>query len=157
MINTLISYIHLFNGLDVIDSRLYIKQTHNNEVVVFGLDLFNNINISITPLISEEEAINSSVSNLPYKITESNVNEDLKILPVPSNDKYDYHLVYIVSIETTNLIGPAKYICYVDAHSGELLMRNNQVKYESPISNVHVEGEVYTSNPFNPLLKILSI
>ena len=29
-------------------------------------------------------------------------------------------------------------------------MRNNQVKYESPISNVHVEGEVYTSNPFNP-------
>ena len=39
-------YTQLFNGLDVIDSRLYIKQTHNNEVVVFGLDLFNNININ---------------------------------------------------------------------------------------------------------------
>ena len=143
-------YTQLFNSLDVIDSRLYIKQTHNNEVVVFGLDLFNDINISITPLISEEDAINSSVTNLPYKITESTVNEDLKILPIPSNNKYDYDLVYIVSIETKILIGPAKYICYVDAHSGELLMRNNQVKYESPISNVHVEGEVYTSNPFNP-------
>ena len=28
-------------------------------------------------------------------------------------------------------------------------MRNNEVKYESPISNIHVEGEVCTSNPFN--------
>ena len=49
-------YTQLFNGLDVIDSRLYIKQTKNNEVVVFGLDLFNDINISIIPSISEEDA-----------------------------------------------------------------------------------------------------
>ena len=76
--------------------------------------------------------------------------DNLKILPIPSNNKYDFHLVYEVFIETTNSLGPAKYLCYVDANTGELLMRNNEVKYESPISNVHVEGEVYTSNPFNP-------
>ncbi|MAO71182.1 MAG: hypothetical protein CMD02_01575 [Flavobacteriales bacterium] len=143
-------YTQLFNGLDVIDSRLYIKQTKNNEVVVFGLDLFNDINISIIPSISEEDAIISASSDLPNSILKEDIMDNLKILPIPSNNKYDFHLVYEVFIETTNSLGPAKYLCYVDANTGELLMRNNEVKYESPISNVHVEGEVYTSNPFNP-------
>ena len=79
-------YTQLFNGLDVIDSRLYIKQTKNNEVVVFGLELFNDINISIVPSISEEDAVISASSDLPNSILKEDIMDNLKILPVPSNN-----------------------------------------------------------------------
>ena len=46
--------------------------------------------------------INSSVSNLPNSILKEDIMDNLKILPVPSNNKYDFHLVYEVLIETTN-------------------------------------------------------
>ena len=88
--------------------------------------------------------------DLPFPITEYNINENLKILPIPNQGKYEYRLVYIVNLVTNNNIGPANYICYVDANTGELLMRNNQIKFELPQANIHVEGEVYTTNPFNP-------
>ena len=99
-------YTQLFNGLDVIDSRLYIKQTKNNEVVVFGLELFNDIDISVIPSISEETII-SAISDLSDSILKKDVMDVLKILPIPSNEKYEYHLVYEVFIETTNTLGPA--------------------------------------------------
>ena len=51
----------------------------------------------------------------PNSILKQDVMDVLKILPIPSNNKYDFHLVYEVFIETTNNLGPAKYLCYVDA------------------------------------------
>ena len=121
--------------------------------MVFGLDIFNDITISLNPTISEEAAILSASSDIANPITKSMVDENLKILPVPTNQGlYNYHLVYVVNIETRIEVGPANYECYVDANSGILLMRNNKVLYEAPPSSavVNVQGEVYTTNPFNP-------
>ena len=53
MINILILFTQLYNGLDVIDSRLYVKQTKNNEVVVFGLELFNDIDMVYLPSLKK--------------------------------------------------------------------------------------------------------
>ena len=80
------------------------------------------------------------------------VEENLKILPVPTNQGlYNYHLVYVVNIETRIEVGPANYECYVDANSGILLMRNNKVLYEAPPSSAVVnDSGKYTTNPFNP-------
>ena len=145
------NYSQSFKNLDVIDSRLYIKLSTNDEVIAFGLDVFSDINISVNPTISPEEAILSSCSNLSYPIINSAVEDNLKILPIPSNGKYIYHLVYIVKINTKISQGPANYLCYVDANSGELLMRKNEVQYEAPQSStVNVKGNVFTSNPYNP-------
>ena len=141
------------NDLEVIDSRLYAKLSLNDELLVFGLDIFNDITISLNPTITEEAAILSASSDIAYPITKSMVEENLRILPVPTNQgSYNYHLVYVVNIETRIEVGPANYECYVDANSGILLMRNNKVLYEAPPSSavVNVQGEVYTTNPFNP-------
>jgi hypothetical protein len=140
-----------YNNLEVINSRLYAKLNLNNQLIAFGLDVFSDISISINPSISSSQAILSASQNITSTITRSSVEDALKILPIPLNGKYNYHLVYVVKVSTKLTHGPANYICYVDANNGDLLMRNNSVMYEAPqLANIHVEGEVYTTHPFNP-------
>ena len=142
-------YTQSYHDLEVLDSRLYIKMNKNNEVVVFGLDVFSDIDISIIPTFSASSSLISAKQNLPFSITDSDIEESLKILPIPKNGNYEYHLVYVVHLSTKTNIGPAEYVCYVDANTGELLMRRNEIKFELPQATIHVEGEVYTTNPNN--------
>ena len=142
-----------YNNLEVIGSKLYSKFNLNNELVCFGLDVFNDINISTNPTIDTHTATLSATSSIHKQITNVNVNDKLKILAIKKYRKYDYHLVYEISFSTRIEDGPANYICYVEANSGKLLMRKNTVLYEaSPSSSgtSTVSGDVYTTNPYDP-------
>tara|TARA_B100002052_G_scaffold89372_1_gene82223 strand:+ start:23253 stop:26048 length:2796 start_codon:yes stop_codon:yes gene_type:complete len=143
-------FIQYHNNLEVIGSSLYAKLTNDNKIVAFGMDLFNNINVAVNPTIDINEAINSATSNISNLVTNISVEDDLKILAVPVYRDYEYHLIYQLSFSTTIEHGPAKYLCYVDANTGQLLMRKNMVMYEAPPSGTStVSGEIYTSNPYN--------
>ena len=144
-------YKQYYNNLEVIGSQIYAKFTYDNELIAFGLDVFNDINISTNPVLSREEAISNATINISNEITNVFVNNNLKVLANPKYRKYEYHLVYEVTFSTRILEGPANYICYVDASNGELLMRKNKVMYEAPLNGTAtVSGEVYTTNPYNP-------
>tara|TARA_B100001758_G_C18416520_1_gene620348 strand:- start:5242 stop:8124 length:2883 start_codon:yes stop_codon:yes gene_type:complete len=144
-------YIQYYNNLEVIGSSLYAKFTLNNELATFGLDLFNDINISTIPTINQQYAIASATKNITNAISNIIVEEELKVLANPKYRSYKYHLIYKVSFSTTMVEGPANYICYVDANTGELLMRKNTVMYEAPpTGTATVSGEVYPTNPYNP-------
>ena len=145
-----LDYKQYYNNLEVIDSRLYAKFNLQNQLISFGLDVFSDISISINASITENDAIQSASQNITAPTFNASVEDNLKILPIPKNGKYNYHLVYSVRVSTKLTHGPANYICYVDANSGELLMRINSVFYEAPPqATVHVEGEVYTTHPYN--------
>ena len=145
-----LDYKQYYNNLEVIDSRLYAKFNLQNQLISFGLDVFSDISISINASITENDAIQSASQNITSPTFNTSVEDNLKILPIPKNGKYNYHLVYSVRVSTKLTHGPANYICYVDANSGELLMRINSVFYEAPPqATVHVEGEVYTTHPYN--------
>ena len=145
-------YTQYYNNLEVIGSKLYSKFTLNNELICFGLDVFDDINVSTTPTLSEESAIASATSNILNSIFDLQVQKDLKILANPKYRQYSYHLVYEISFSTRIEQGPANYICYVDAHNGELLLRKNKVMYEAPPSGTAtVSGDVYMTNPYDPL------
>ena len=144
-------FVQFYNNIEVIDSRLYAKLNLSNQLVAFGLDVFSNISIDINPSISTTQAIQSASQNISSAISSSSLEDALKILPIPVNGKYEFHLVYLVNISTQLTHGPANYLCYVDAHNGNLLMRKNTVMYEAPqLANIHVDGELYTTHPFNP-------
>lgn len=144
-------FIQYYNNLEVIGSSLYAKLTNDNKIVSFGLDLFNDINLDVNPILDVNEVINSATSNILNPITNMIVEDELKILAVPVYRDYKYHLIYQATFSTTIDHGPANYLCYVDAHTGQLLMRKNMVMYEAPPSgNSTVSGEIYTSNPYNP-------
>lgn len=146
-----LDFTQYYNNLEIIDSRLYAKLTLDSKLVAFGLDVFSDISLDVIPTISESMAIESASENIISSITKKSVEDNLKILPIPINGKYDFHLVYVVRVSTQLTHGPANYICYVDANNGDLLMRMNTVLYEAPPqANIHVEGEVYSTHPFNP-------
>ncbi|MDC0204513.1 PepSY domain-containing protein [Flavobacteriales bacterium] len=145
-------YTQYYNNLEVIGSRLYAKFTLNNELVAFGLDIFNDINISTSPTLDPQSAIASATSDILNSISDIEIQEDLKVLANPNYRKYEYHLVYEISFSTRIQEGPANYICYVDANTGELLMRKNTVMYEAPpTGTATVSGDVYMTNPYDPL------
>ena len=146
-------YVQYYNNLEVIGSNLYAKFTLNNELIAFGLDVFNDINISTIATLNLQSAINSATSNISNVVSDIVVKDDLKVLANPKYRKYEYHLVFEISFSTRIEAGPANYICYVDAHSGELLMRKNTVVYEAPpTGTATVSGEVYPTHPYDPVV-----
>ena len=146
------TYAQFFNNLEVIGSRLYAKFTLNNELIAFGLDIFNDINISTIPVLNPQNAITSATSNISNIISDVVVSDELKVLANPNYRKYEYHLVYEIAFSTRIAEGPANYICYVDASTGDLLMRKNTVMYEAPPNGTaSVSGDLYPTNPYDPI------
>ena len=144
-------YTQYYDNLEVIGSKLYAKFNHNNELLAFGLDVFNDIDISTIPLINSQDAIVSATISIASNITDITIEDDLKVLAIPNFREYEYRLVYQVAFSTRIEAGPANYICYVDANTGELLMRKNTVMYESPPSGVAtVSGLVFPTHPYDP-------
>ena len=139
-----------YNNIEIISSKIYAKLSLDNKLLAFGLDVFNDINISINPIINENIAITSARQQITQPVTEISVQDKLMILPIPNNGKYEYHLVYLVKFKTRIEHGPAHYTCYVDANDASLLMRKNEVMYEAPPAVSSVSGDLFTTDPFNP-------
>ena len=139
-----------YNNIEVINSKIYAKLSLDNKLIAFGLDIYNDINISISPIINENMAITAAQQYIDQTITDISIQEKLMILPIPHNGKYEYHLVYVVKFKTRIEEGPAHYTCYIDANDATLLMRKNEVMYEAPpLATTTVSGDVYTTSPFN--------
>jgi len=143
------NFIQRYNGLEILWSGLTIKMTHDYKVVMFGLDVYDDITISTTPTLSITDANNFATHDITNPITSIHTNPALKILPVPQKFNNEYHLVYEITVDTKDLEGtPAKYFTLVDANSGEVLYRANKVNHFT--NDVKVTGTGFPTNPYNP-------
>ena len=159
-------YVHftqIHSGIKVLYSDVYVKLTPSGSVVTFGCDVFNDITISTSPTISGSDAITFAKAGISDAVVNTSVNSALFILPVPEFKKNIYHLVYEATIETVDIKGiPANYLTLVDATTGEVLSRTNQVLHfdgkttPTPIpapaaaTDINITGTVYPTNPYNP-------
>ncbi|MFI5134820.1 MAG: hypothetical protein ACHQD9_03100, partial [Chitinophagales bacterium] len=138
-----------YQGLEVLNSRVTVRTTLDHRLVLFGSDVFNDIQISTQQQISADAISNYAISGIAYEITGFTVNPDLKILPVPVDGKYEYHLVYIVTVNAKDFDGyPARYYTLVDANNGEVLYRHNEI--DNLDSDVTVQANVSDPNPYEP-------
>lgn len=154
-----VNYYQVHNGLRVLESRMTVKLTANGQVIMFGADVFNNISLNTIPTIASAGAISAASSDLNETITNSSVVNELFILPVPENKTNVFKLVYQVNVFTENNGIPANYYTLVDAHTGEVLYRQNMVKHmhddhgekvKAGTVEVEVTGDVYPTHSFNP-------
>ena len=138
-------------GIEVLRSKIEMR-LKNGRLILFGLDVFDIQNLSVVPLIQPEGVLQVTGQNLLGDMISNEVIGALKVLPIEKDGEYTFHLVYEVMTKTKNAIGiPQHYLCYVDAHSGELLYRVNQVHH------VHDENCTHVPNPLPSPLMVVDV
>ncbi|MBI2968082.1 MAG: T9SS type A sorting domain-containing protein [Bacteroidetes bacterium] len=142
---TCINYYQTYQGLKVLFSNVTFRLTPADGVVMFGLEFYRNINVDLNPAFSAEDMNPLASAGLKDNVVNATVDNGMQILPVETNSGYSFHLVYEVWVETSGKI-PGKYYTLVDAHTGKVWYRQNQV--HSTV-DVTVRGLV-TDNAFFP-------
>jgi Zn-dependent metalloprotease len=123
-----VTYIQQYNGLDVMWSEATVRLNMNNQVMMFGMDIYNNIDISTIPAISADGIKTFAAADIALTVASVDVNNVPKILPIPGASGIEYKLIYEVTVNTTNGNGiPGKYYSLVDANNGTVYYRSNQV------------------------------
>ncbi len=139
-------YINLkqyYQNIEVVNSAVTLRVKNASKLTMFGLDIYNDIDLNIEPTISIDDAKTSSMVGIQgsYKST----THGLKVLPIPTESKYTYHLVYEIENELINeKVGD--YYSLVDAHTGVLLYRQNRLVYADNVSAT-ITGTVYPEHP----------
>lgn len=144
-----VDYYQVYQDREVLNSRVTVRLTKDNRVVLFGADVYNDIQLSIQPVYSPEVIKNFATESLGYEVTGNTVNPEVKILPVPADGIYAYRLVYEAMVDCRNNQGyPARYYTLVDANNGEVLYRHNEIcNFDD---QVIVSATVSDPNPWEP-------
>lgn len=137
LVNVLTSKYHYvtfkqqYAGLDILGSEVSVRMTkEDNKVIMFGLNTYNDIALSIIPSISSVAAASFASADFTIPVNSTEVLPSLAILPIPfvNSGGYQYKLVYTVIVNTTGYDNiPGKYLTMVDANNGEVLYRVNEV------------------------------
>jgi hypothetical protein len=100
----------------------------NNQVCMFGMDIYKNIEINTTPSISTEGIKSYAAADFGIVVNSVDVVAIPKILPIAGPDGLEYKLVYETTVNTTNANGiPGQYYSLVDANNGKVYYRSNRV------------------------------
>lgn len=160
-----VRFSQLYNGVEVLESALIIK-LQGNKVVQFGMDLYPIADLSTTPSIGVDAALVAASAGISQSIESAVITGSVSVLPIPGPALYEWHLVYPIEVKATNSTGvPARYRVLVDAHSGEVVCRVNQVRHICPggphscpnpqptmplAVDVNVSGNIHLTNPNDP-------
>jgi len=131
--NTYVNFRQQHEGLDVLGSR-YTAKFHNGSLIMFGCDVFQDIQLNTTPNFSQEQILQMAIDGISNTLVSATAASQLKVLPIYSENGYTFHLVYDVLVKTISSEQiPANYQTLVDAHSGVVWLRQNRVKHSGPI------------------------
>ncbi|MFM2315869.1 MAG: hypothetical protein RLZZ155_201, partial [Bacteroidota bacterium] len=155
---TNITFDQQFNGMKVLFSKASVKLVQG-KVVQFAFGVHPNIQLESKASIGEQQARLAAQQGISTNIESIQSSAELFILPVPTSTAFDYKTAYEVTVSTRNSQNvPQKYLTYVDAVSGKILMRKNLVSHseggpvkpneEDFVVDVQVNGNLYMTNPY---------
>lgn len=135
-----INYYQEYNGLKVLYSNLTVRLSNAGDVIMWGADVFNDISLDVNPAYDAVAIETYASAGIPTPVESVIVQPDLVVLPMPDPvylHKNIYRLVYEVNVHTTETNGvPANWYTLVDANSGEIYYRANQV-YTCGVEHAH--------------------
>lgn len=120
-----VHYGQLHQGLPVITGHLLVKLDLHGRVVQFGTAVHDGITLSVSPSIPAAQAMDAAAVGL--NAVQGSTYNGLKVLPLPKRGEVDHRLVHELEVETRDNGRPGRWLSWVDAHSGELLYRWDQV------------------------------
>jgi hypothetical protein len=158
---TNIAFDQQFNGMKVLFSKASVKLVEG-KVVQFAFGVHPNIELDNKTAVGEQQARLAAQNGISTSIDAVESSNEVFILPIPKTDSFEYRKVYSVTVSTHNSQNvPQKYLTYVDAISGAILMRKNLVSHskggpvkpseEEFVVDVQVNGNLYMTNPYGTI------
>jgi Zn-dependent metalloprotease len=135
-----VSYQQVKDGIPVMFSEVELRLSAGGNLMMFGSDFHPSMEVNTVPALSEQAALQAATRGMEV-IPPATPPSSLYILPIEYEDHISYHLAYRFEFVTANPM--ARFVTYVDAHSGEILWRFNRVR--NSISG-KVSGTVHRRN-----------
>jgi hypothetical protein len=132
---TFVHFRQQHQGLPVLQARLLVKLDAQGRVISFATDVYDDITIDLMPMVSAAAAATSAVAGLSDVVAVDQ--EGLRILPIPAEGTMDHRLVHELVVRVQKGETPGRYRSWVDARSGELLYRTNEVVDHRSCSGAH--------------------
>lgn len=121
-------FAQVYHGIEVAGGEVHLTFTDGGRLFAMGSTYYRDIHVNWTPRISASEAKAIASGSLPFDAANDEIEEEarLLVLPVPvSETRVDHHLVWETRVRTNNPLG--RWNTKVDAHSGEILERTNEI------------------------------
>lgn len=138
-------------GMQVAFSKMHFRFTNDGKIARINMTGYGNPDISLTPSISADKALDIAVSELDGAvISNKSIEAQLEWFPIPSVKGFSLHPAYKFSVEGSmnqSSSIPLNMFGYVDAITGDLLYRDNETK---DAIDLKVVGSVYTDGYLNP-------
>ena len=128
------------NGLRVWGGRAHLVFTEAGRLFAFGSDAYPDIGISTVPALSESQALGVAKADIGFIEGFDSVDlAQLMILPVEVGEAdIEYRLAYRFDLRVDDPYGI--WATWVDANSGEILWRENHIRFADFTG--HVQGDV---------------
>ncbi len=145
-----VHYGQRYHGIPVIGGRVRTVFTETGRLFVFGSSFHRGIDVNPAPAIQGQEAEGIARAALPFNPATDRVLSapELLVLPVPGGESgVEYHLVWRMTVATAEPYGA--WVSHVDAHSGQIIWRYNDVHnaYSGTVTGVVDEGSGYCAGP----------
>lgn len=124
------NYQQVYEGIEVVGGRVHVRIKDDGKVTMFGSDFYQDVEISTVAALSEETGIGIAKDAAEFDIiTDEVLSSRLVILPVVKGSGATYYLAYEVRVRVE--AGPAIWRTYVDANTGDILKRANEIYYDT--------------------------
>lgn len=153
-----VSYVHFaqkHEGLQVLGATASVKFDAQGRAISFGADLYRDPVVDIHPTLSIEAATSIAGQGLSNVVSSESIG--LRLLPLNELNSVRMHLVHEVMVNTLRGDMEGHFRCLVDAHTGELWYRTNEVRTcdhgdhdNDSGADVLVTGSIYDGNPLVP-------
>lgn len=145
-----IYYVQSIGGHQVVFSRLSFRFTKDGDLARVQAKYYGSPASALVPSINKKDALEIAVKDISgVNITESTIENDWVWFPIPSANKYTLHPAWKFKIKGKVPGGiPANLTGYVDAITGEILYRTNEVRETG--YDLSVKGMIYKNNTVAP-------
>ena len=149
-----LTYVHLYQqhqGLRVLGAKGMVKFDSQGRVIGFAADLIKDIEVDLSPTLDANAAVAAASQGLVGVVDSES--EGLRLLPIPTERTMDVRLVHEVVVRTLRNELPGRYRTLVDAHSGSLLYRTNEVlncghgSDDDAGADVQINATAFPGNP----------
>lgn len=129
------------DGMPVRGSRADVRVTDSGDVLLFGADWHRAARVPRAPAVEAGAALRAAAAGLGAA---TDAAHEMVIVPEPDGAGFKYHLAYELRFKTAEPRG--NWLAWVDATNGELLKRDNQIRYATLTGQITSQVEPVTVN-----------